>query len=407
MIALRLLISCLRYRRDLARPVGALVRACRCEAQALADREDRNVALRKLDEERFNAEAAAMAATVCPAAHRKLAAYAIVSLELMFDCLDGLTERPSEDPLRDGERLHAPFVRCLAPPPTPPHRDPADRASIEGYLDRLAQSVRCALSMLPGHWEIASVALRCAAHAAEAQVRMHAVEAIGSGPLETWARREAQPTRPGRDDRLSRPLSEREQGTSAWRDFAASAACSMLALHALIAAASDPRLSEADAERIHFAYMPLCAAVTLLDGVIDARRDEAARKLSYAGLYATEEQLVNALLRATREGIERCSTLPHAAHHEMIAAAALAYEISNGSRDMQSATIVSEILAEHRTTLRAPLAVLSTWRALRQARERAQPQAHGEASRTRQTEPPRLHSRSSLENHGRERLFTC
>ena len=401
MVTLRLLISCLRYRHGLAHPVRAQVRRWQCEAQALADHEDRIIALRKLSEERFNAEAAAMAATVCPAGRRRLAAEAIVSLELMFDCLDGLTERPSEDPLREGERLHAPFVSCFAPrrastrhiSPSAPRRDASpDRASIDGYLRRLSHDVSDALAALPGHKAIADVAMRCASHAAGAQVRMHAATIIGPGEIETWARREA---------RLVK--------TQPWQDFAAGAACSVLTLHALIAAAADPNVTEVAAERICAAYTPLGAAVTLLDGLIDAQQDALDGRLSYAGLYETREQLAGALLRSVREAKRRVSTLPNARHHEMIAASALAYEISSVSPcpDTFAAAIVSKLVVEQRVALRAPLRALRAWRALRQTSEQRLRRARGDASRPRQLESSEPDATPTFAHPSKERSLTC
>src|ERR1700735_2167569 len=68
-------------------------------AQAIGDPELRALALAKLSTEGFNAEAAAIDATIAPRATRRQAVRAIVALELLFDYLDGLTERPCTDPL--------------------------------------------------------------------------------------------------------------------------------------------------------------------------------------------------------------------------------------------------------------------------------------------------------------------
>ena len=74
-------------------------------ALAIEDPALRALALEKLRGEGFHAEAAAMLATLAPRCHRQDVVEAIVALELLFDYLDGLTERPSGDPLGEGERL--------------------------------------------------------------------------------------------------------------------------------------------------------------------------------------------------------------------------------------------------------------------------------------------------------------
>jgi hypothetical protein len=76
----------------------------------------RELAVGKLRDERFNAEVAATLATLAPRPSRTAAARAIVALELLFDYLDGRTERPMDDPVGDGERLFRPFVSAVQPP---------------------------------------------------------------------------------------------------------------------------------------------------------------------------------------------------------------------------------------------------------------------------------------------------
>ena len=106
-----------------------------------------------------------------------------------------------------------------------------------------------------------------------------------------------------------------------WREFAAGAACSVLALHALIAAAADPRTTPAQAQQIETAYMFTGAMVTLLDGVVDWEHDFAAGELSYAGLYEDHALLAQALALAAREASRHSSELRNGAHHLMTLAA--------------------------------------------------------------------------------------
>ncbi len=367
-----------RYWLCVARQVHGQMRHWEARARAIEDPELRALALEKLHVEGFNAEAAAMAATIAPRATRAHAVRAIVALELLFDCLDGLSERPHCDPLGEGERLYAAFVGALAPGTLPsgearaidsgprfaPPRNAIDpRAerpaqqlgalSADAYLEELGQAVRIALAQLPAGEAIAPFAQRCATRGAQAQIRMHATSMLGAAQLGEWARGEAQDT----------PLQ--------WREFAAGAACSVLALHALIAAAADPRTTPTEAQAIESAYLFTGAMVTLLDGVVDRERDAATGELSYAGLYEDPALLAQALALAAREASRHSRELRNGSHHLMTLAAAAAYWCSApGARAAHARPALEELRRELRGLLFVPLLVMRTWRVSRAARPR-------------------------------------
>src|ERR1700683_3980855 len=144
-----------RYWLCVARQVHAQMHHWEARAQAIEDPELRALALGKLRAEGFNAEAAAMAATIAPRATREHAVRAIVALELLYDYLDGLSERPHEDPLGEGERLYAAFLGALDPS--------VEILGADAYLHELGAAVRDALEQLPASAAIGQAALRCAA----------------------------------------------------------------------------------------------------------------------------------------------------------------------------------------------------------------------------------------------------
>ncbi len=369
-----------RYWLCMAAQVRREMRHWETRARAIEDPELRALALSKLRAEGFNAEAAAMAATIAPRATRAHAVRAIVALELLYDYLDGLSERPHADPLGEGERLYAAFVGALdadgALPSEPrkatgQHRgttvqrrevtdpqaeDPGERSDTLGaddYLEELSKAVRRSLARLPAREAIAPYALQCAARGAQAQIRMHATHTLGAAQLGEWARGEAHGT------------------TLQWREFAAGAACSVLALHALIAAAADPRTTAAQARRIETTYLFTGAMVTLLDGVVDQERDLAAGALSYAGLYEDPALLAQALACATREASRHSNELRNGAHHLMTLAAAAAYWCSApGAHGARAHPALAELRRELRGLLFIPLLVMRTWRVSRAARPR-------------------------------------
>jgi tetraprenyl-beta-curcumene synthase len=334
-----------RYWMCVAREVHTQMRHWEARAEAIEDPELRALALEKLHAEGFNAEAAAMAATIAPRATRRHAVRAIVALELLYDYLDGLSERPHADPLGEGERLYAAFVGALDPD--------VNTLGADDYLDELGGAVRRSLARLPAREAIAPYAMQCAARGAQAQIRMHATQLLGIDHLGEWAHSEAQGT------------------TLEWREFAAGAACSVLALHALIAAAADPRTTPAHAQEIETAYLFTGAMVTLLDGVVDHERDTAAGAHSYAGLYEDPALLVQALSLAAREASRHSSELHNGAHHLMTLAAAAAYWCSApGARSVHAHPALEELRRELRGLLFVPLLVMRTWRASRAARPR-------------------------------------
>lgn len=360
-----------RYWLTVAGEVRAQMRHWEARARAIEDPGLRELALEKLREEGFNAEAAAMAATIAPRHAREHAVRAIVALELMFDLLDGLTERPHEDPLGEGERLYAVFVaalECNGPAAQgsairpgrvsgagQPFADQdkgdeaGETATTDRYLHELAGAVRAALAELPAASAIEASARRCALRGSQAQTRMHATATLGRAQLAGWAREQTHETE------------------LAWREFLAGAACSVLALHALIAAAADPRTTPADALAIETAYLYTGAVVTLLDGVIDHAEDAAAETLSYAALFEDRQLLALALAQTAQQAARRSAQLRNGSHHLMTLAAAMAYWCSTaGAREPHARPLIEQL--RDTLPLGVPLLAMRVWRAARAIR---------------------------------------
>ena len=105
---------------------------------------------------------------------------------------------------------------------------------------------------------VADTAAAAARRCVQAQTRLHAAATLGDGQLERWAREHA------------------EGSGLQWREYAAGGASSVLAVHALIAAAADPATTRSDAERIDRAYLAIGAVITILDSLVDRAADAAA-----------------------------------------------------------------------------------------------------------------------------------
>ncbi len=369
---LALVVANARYWTSVAPVVRAELQRWELRAQAIEDPELRALALEKLHDEGFHAEASAMLATLAPQAHRRDAVAAIVALELLFDYLDGLTERPSADPLGDGELLFGALVNAVALVPTGT-REPFEKPELNdnGYLEGLSRAVAAALARLPAAPAITEIAQATAARGAQAQVRMHAASQLGTEQVEQWARGQA-------------------EGTDLqWREVLAGAASSVLVLHALIAAAADPDTTRAEAIETASAYLSACTVLTLLDGLVDHEQDrlsEDERRLGYIDLYDDPDELSLALTDATRRAASQASALRNGPHHAMTLVGVVAYYTSApGARGTLAAPIASRLRQQLAPLISPTLALMCAWRLAKRIRNRRKPSIRGLASSMRES----------------------
>jgi tetraprenyl-beta-curcumene synthase len=335
--------------------------AVRCElarwtqpAASIADPGLRELALAKLAREHFNAEVAATLATLAPQARRADTATTIVALELLFDYLDGRTEQLTQDPIAEGAQLYGPFIASVEQPARdrertaqrPQTQTPADW----GYLSALSQRTHQRLFAMPGAAAVAQIATASAQRCAEAQTRLHAAASLGEGQLQRWAVEQA-----------------RESGLE-WRDYTAGCASSVLAIHALIAAAANPDTSREHAQRIDRAYLAIGAVITILDSVVDHTEDSAGGHGGFIGLYEQRE-LRERLCALTREALARAREAPNGDHHEMTLAGIVAYYTSHsGARAQHARAPVRAVRRELSPTIWPALGVMRCWRAAKRAR---------------------------------------
>jgi len=382
---LALVLAHVRYWTSVAPVVRGELRRWEQRAGEIDDSELRALAQDKLHGEGFHAEAAAMLATLAPRAHRRDVVVAIVALELLYDYLDGLTERPSADPLARGERLFATFVDAVTV------RDDGSRKFFEksdgacgDYLEELSRSVGSAIARLPAASAITEVSQRTAARSGQAQTRMHAASQLGTAQVEAWARDEADWTELG------------------WRELLAGAASSVLAVHALIAAAADPSTTREEAEEIASAYLSTCTVLTLLDGLVDHEEDTQAGDdespptpgglgsasrgsggIGYIDLYPDRDELSQVLTEATRRAALQARALTDGPHHAMMLIGVVAYYTSApGARGELAAPIVKRLQAELQPLVSPTLALMRAWRLAKRMRagNRRAPSSRGLAS---------------------------
>ncbi len=318
-------------------------------AHAVTDPALQALALNKLREEHFNAEVAATLATLCARQCRPAVVEALVAAEVLYDYLDGLTELPTAEPLRDGRQLYRALTDAVA---IDSSLGPNDYfrycpATDGGYLRDLVSTVRRAVSSLPSSTVIAPFARRATRRCAEAQIRSHAVHRLGIGQLEQWARHEA--------DQLTVPLG--------WHAFLAGAASSVLTVHALIAAAADENVTSQRAGAIDAVYLSTAVLSTLLDGFVDYRDDCLEGRSSYLSYYADQESLTTDLILAARRAIDNARLLPSGPHHAMTAVGVVAYYMSApGGESDYARRVTDQLHKELSPLLRPTLAIMLAWR---------------------------------------------
>ena len=156
-----------------------------------------------------------------------------------------------------------------------------------------------------------------------------------------------------------------------WRELLAGAASSVLAVHALIAAAADARTTPAQAARIADAYLSICVLLTLLDSLIDEQQDERAGRPGYISLYDDRELLAQTLGESAVRAGGEARELPGGAHHVMMLTGVVAYYTSApGARGERARPLV---VALHRglAPLISPTVVfMRAWRLARRLRAR-------------------------------------
>ncbi len=352
-----LLVANARYWSTVAPLVRRQLHRWRRRARAIEDPVLGALARQKLSEEGFNAEVAATLATLAPRSHRRGVVEAIVALEILFDYLDGLTESPTGASPDDGYRLFKAFTDAVTPAAQPVgdyfrhHCDPDDG----GYLDELVAAVRHALAGLPTTVKLTDIMRRGAERTAEAQLHIHAACIAETGQLERWGRRCATDTHMD------------------WREYVAGAASSVLAVHALIAAAADHRTTHAQGLELDRIYLPIAALPTILDSLIDYERDSIAGQPGYVRYYDGSGVLARQLAEVIQDGLARARHVPNGAHHVMTLVGVVAYYASAPSAQSEFARPVTEHIREHLRPIIGPtLAVMVLWRAAKRARLRWQ-----------------------------------
>jgi hypothetical protein len=149
----------------------------------------------------------------------------------------------------------------------------------------------------------------------------------------------------------------------------AGAVSSVLAVHALIAAAADIRSTPAQAAAIDSAYLSISALSTMLDSVIDYEQDSASGDAWYVRHYDSRAALADRIAAVIRDARQQVQTLPNAAHHTITLVGVVAYYTSAQEATQGIAAALTQRVHDELGALMAPtLAVMRAWRGAKRLR---------------------------------------
>ncbi|HEY2569819.1 MAG TPA: DUF2600 family protein [Solirubrobacteraceae bacterium] len=324
----------------------------RAEAGAIEQPALRALAREKLHSEAFNAEVAATLATLAPRPVRAQSVRAIVALEVLFDYLDGRTESKdgAGDRAEQAERQLSAIANALDPGA---ERWTAPDGQGDGrYILALNRHVAEQVATLPSFAAVRQNAVAAGGRCAQAQARLHAAGASGDRQLEAWAREASAASGLG------------------WREYAAGCASSVIAMHALIAAAGRAGLTAREAQSIDRTYLAIGALITMLDSTVDQAEDCATGKPGYIRLFADPDERAQSASALVRLALTRAAASPDAEHHTMTLAGVIAYYTSHpGARALRARPVLAAVRREIGPAVWPTLAVMGGWRAAKVLRD--------------------------------------
>jgi len=283
--------------------------AWRHRAEQIPDDVLREAALDALTTKSADLEGAVAFAVFAPPYIRKKVVQAITAFEIAFDYMDSIVELPNSDPIASGRSLNQALLVALSPGLEHldyyrhyPRRDDA------GYLEGLVRTCQTAVGSLPSFAAIVKPVHRALSRIVAYQSFNHGDSTGSYDAFEQWAHSQA------------------IEGINLhWWELGA-AAGSQLSVVALIAAAGDPKMCPERATALEHAYFPWIGALsTLLDSVIDQRRDSAEGQRNLVDHYTSPQETARRMRMLAAESLEAVLPLADAPNHTLLLAAMAAF----------------------------------------------------------------------------------
>jgi tetraprenyl-beta-curcumene synthase len=326
--------------------VSREIRRWRTAAEQIPDPRLRADALDVLTRKRGNTDGAALFWTLTRRRDLGLLRL-LVAHEVIWDFLDNVSERGAHVGQHNGRQLHLAIVESLDPARPisdyyryhPWHDD-------GGYLRALVVACRAGVDRLPSYRVVQGAALREARRAAVQSINHETEPRRRDRELRAWAQREY----PGRQ-------------VAGWFELSAAASASLV-IHALLALAATPRVSEREVADTYAVYFPwVSLAVVMLDSYADQQEDAANGAHSYFAHYASNEQAVARLRESIVESVRGALRLPNGERHAVLVACMIAMYLSKDSaRSPELEATTRDLVRAGGSLTRLLLPILRTWR---------------------------------------------
>jgi tetraprenyl-beta-curcumene synthase len=295
-----------------SRVTAKQVRAWRARARAIPDTPIRRDALDSLAHKRGHIEGAALF-SIIPHARSKDLVRLLVAYQILFDFLDGVNERSAS--AINGVQMHLALVDALDPgSPRADYLAHHPWRNDGGYLATLVEVCRAMCRRLPGYPWVRELVLG-EAHALNVLALNHIPNsAAREAALRGWCRGVACGAR-----------------DITWYELAAGGSSS-LAIHTLLALASDPGCARMDLSDVRRRYARVISVMgTMLDSYADQIEDAGNGDHSYVAYYPTPRVRLARLQTLIRRSLEEALLLPDGERHALIVACMVAMYLSKDS----------------------------------------------------------------------------
>lgn len=295
-LAWALVVLVVRYLTTIRGEARREIARWRDRAHRIPDAELRGRVLRPFESD-LSVEGAAVFAVLQPSRRHDLVPL-LIAYVLLWSHVDALAEQN-----HDTAALHA-LVDAVSP--SRPQQADASTLDDAGYLCDLITTCRTRCAALPSWRAVEPAAVALARHGRAVQAANHDRTDTTAVGLRAWA------------------ASEFPRSDVRWFELCA-AASGPLAVHALLAGAADPLLTERDVSATVAAYFPAISAVSVLsDHFIDAEHDVAGGDHSFLRYYDGPRDLAAGLGGLAASGARRLRDVRDGRRHTAILAAMIA-----------------------------------------------------------------------------------
>lgn len=328
------------------RAVSHEVELWKTRARSIPDSAIRGDALASLTHKRPNADGAALFWTLPDRRNASLLG-SLVVYETMADFLDSINERAAAAGIANGRELHLALVEAIDPEsPISDHYRLNPWQDDAGYLHALIEAARGVCAALPSYTHVRALLIRAATRAQVQGVNHEPDPIRREEALKEWAKR----------------LPSEEQELD-WFELA-SAASAWLAVHVLLALASNTECREDQGSDAYAAYFPWVAlTAATLDSYVDVAEDAAEGRHNCVNDYLTSEAAARRICEVTQRATRATKTLHDGPRHAVILASMIAMYLSRDSARIHELRTSSKSIAHAGGPLtRLLVPVLRAWR---------------------------------------------